>query len=794
MPRCYATRNDKGFIMNKSISVFISAMRPRRINQRPIFLLILLLAFVGFCSMLNSTIIEINQNGGGDYFVIQQGISVAANGDTVLVHPGRYFENIDFIGKAITVASLYIMDENESYIHSTIIDGNQNGSCVKFISGEQNDSVLNGFTLENGTGTPFQQGNHDLLGGGIYFLDTFAWIRNCIIQNNVAYDGGGMFVSATWETGFAKPKLSNCTFTNNHAIFYGGGVANLYNSSIEFDADELCNIYLNYAALGNDIVDFGIDVEPMEVYIDTFTVYAEDNFFFYSETGSTISCLNYKIEAADQDLFVSPNGDDSNSGLNENEPLKTISFALIKIASNNNTIHLAEGTYSPSSNGERYPLNCRSYVSVSGAGIEATTLNPENEFEVFKARDFENSYSLSNLSLTTSDDAYAESAIFLMQPNNVTISNIRIHGYNRKELSLASPAITDALHLPTSLYLNNVEISDNVGAKAASFGVIEDCVITNLIVRNNTPHYNSDTVSGGGIGFGGHPDYPDRYNYKLINSEITNNVNATWEWPYSSSAIGIFDRTNLDIINCTIGNNVVEEADGGAIVLFGYDIDLNIINSILYGDDPRELYLADPYHIDEPCIVNISNSLVMGGEEDIEYGSTNVVNWLEGNLDENPLFIGDGDYPFALSELSPCIDAGTTDLPAGITLPEFDLAGNPRIYGETIDMGAYEWSPVSAEEEDIHNSSFTIHNLRNYPNPFNPSTTISFEFNNEQNEQARIEIFNVKGQLIQELGVKNLELGMNEVVWDASEFSSGVYFYKLTSGKDIVTKKMLLLK
>ena len=198
-----------------------------------------------------------------------------------------------------------------------------------------------------------------------------------------------------------------------------------------------------------------------------------------------------------------------------------------------------------------------------------------------------------------------------------------------------------------------------------------------------------------------------------------------------------------------------------------------------------------------PTDVDIYYSLVEGGEETIyDPYDHNIVTWHEGNLpfDTDPLFDSEGDYPFALSEFSPCIDAGTMDLPDGIELPEFDLAGNPRIYGETIDMGAYEWSPVSAEEEDIHNSSFTIHNLRNYPNPFNPSTTISFEFNNEQNEQARIEIFNVKGQLIQELGVKNLELGMNEVVWDASEFSSGVYFYKLTSGKDIVTKKMLLLK
>ena len=102
---------------------------------------------------------------------------------------------------------------------------------------------------------------------------------------------------------------------------------------------------------------------------------------------------------------------------------------------------------------------------------------------------------------------------------------------------------------------------------------------------------------------------------------------------------------------------------------------------------------------------------------------------------------------------------------------------------------------VSSEEQDIHNSSFTIHNLSNYPNPFNPSTTISFQLEHQPKEQAQIEIYNIKGQLVEELGVKNLELGMNEVGWNAERFSSGVYFYKLvTDGKEVAAKKMLLLK
>ncbi|MCD4817800.1 MAG: T9SS type A sorting domain-containing protein [Candidatus Cloacimonetes bacterium] len=88
--------------------------------------------------------------------------------------------------------------------------------------------------------------------------------------------------------------------------------------------------------------------------------------------------------------------------------------------------------------------------------------------------------------------------------------------------------------------------------------------------------------------------------------------------------------------------------------------------------------------------------------------------------------------------------------------------------------------------------------LGNYPNPFNPETTISFEITN-LHKFARIEIFNIKGQKIRELRITNYELGMNSVVWDGRDqndnpVASGVFFYKLTVDNFERTKKMLLLK
>ncbi|MEJ2596196.1 MAG: hypothetical protein P8100_13975, partial [bacterium] len=89
-----------------------------------------------------------------DKMPIQQCIDLAKSGDTVIVNEGTYYEQIDFKGKAITVASRYILDGDESHISKTIIDGsnisdNTYASVVYFRSGEDISSVLCGLTIRN---------------------------------------------------------------------------------------------------------------------------------------------------------------------------------------------------------------------------------------------------------------------------------------------------------------------------------------------------------------------------------------------------------------------------------------------------------------------------------------------------------------------------------------------------------------------------------------------------------------------------------------------------------------------
>ena len=90
-------------------------------------ILLLLMIITAFC-MLNATTLEVSLDGSHQYTSIQSAIEVSSNGDIVLVHPGRYFEYIDFIGKSITVCSEFVNIQDRSIVESTIIDGNQQSS------------------------------------------------------------------------------------------------------------------------------------------------------------------------------------------------------------------------------------------------------------------------------------------------------------------------------------------------------------------------------------------------------------------------------------------------------------------------------------------------------------------------------------------------------------------------------------------------------------------------------------------------------------------------------------------
>jgi hypothetical protein len=193
---------------------------------------------LGIIKNVHTTIINIP----GDQPTIQAGIEAAQNGDTVLVSPNIYTENINFSGKQIVVASHYILNLDLSFITSTIIDGSNpanpdTASCVAFYSGEDSNAVLQGFTISGGTGTkwidPQNPGWIWRGGGGIFTFGSSPVIKNNrIINNNVTNTTGVNGAQGGGTLSYAgNPKILNNIIMQNEAR-YGGGVVIDYSGGI----------------------------------------------------------------------------------------------------------------------------------------------------------------------------------------------------------------------------------------------------------------------------------------------------------------------------------------------------------------------------------------------------------------------------------------------------------------------------------------------------------------------------------------------------------------------------------
>jgi len=758
---------------------------------------VLISLFLFLHTILIATTHTISLDGTGDFTEIQEGINASIDGDTVLVYPGTYYENINYNGKNITVASLYLTTQIDSFIGTTIIDGNHNGSVVKAINGEDETAMLCGFTIQNGTGT-FNQ-YYDIVGGGVYLWDSFIHIVKCIIKNNVANQGGGI-CNASLHNGYSNPTLKKCVIHSNHAYEYGGGICIYYFASITFDQNELCNIYFNTAGSGSDISRGGIDSDPIHVYVDTFTVLEPDAFFFSDFVGSTLECQHAKVIPQNQDLYVSPAGDNNNSGLSEDESLKNIYMALIKIASDSlhpNTIHIAEGTYSPSMTCEKYPLNLRSYITLEGRGKEETILDGDELSCIFYDHDYQRNYSIRDMSIINGKKIHG-GAICYFQPRSVVIDNIRFENNKSPEgwgRSVIASGYNSAFILDlTSVLIKDVEVVNNIGGEAISTGPMEFSRIENTIIKGNTPNYSSDDWQGGGLIIGGHSGYEDRWYAEVVNTEITENVNATTEWPNAASALYVTNRQNALFVNCTIGNNTAPNSGEGVSISRGSNV--GFYNCILYGDEPKEMFV-DGRNI--PNTLTFQNTLLEGGQWDITVLGTNTLNWLDGNLDTNPLWEGIGEYPYYLSSNSPCIDAGTLDLPDSIEIPLYDLAGNPRIYGDMIDMGAYEWQGYGIDDDPPLPDE--IITFRNRPNPFREYTNIVCSIRGVlEFSKIKISIYNSKGQLIRTFTDDNYDFSpYTEIYWNGTDeqgkqVAPGAYFYQLKYDGNAVVRKMVKLR
>ncbi|MFC1857038.1 carboxypeptidase regulatory-like domain-containing protein [Thermodesulfobacteriota bacterium] len=140
-----------------------------------------------------------------DFSTIQAAIDAASEGDTILVGPGSYTENIKFTG------GINVVLQSSDGAENTVIDGGGQDSCIELENSAYSETVIEGFTIMNGSAEWF--------GGGVSCLyGPSPTIKNCIItENKSAYHGGGI---GAYDS---APTVTDCKISGNNAK-YGAGI------------------------------------------------------------------------------------------------------------------------------------------------------------------------------------------------------------------------------------------------------------------------------------------------------------------------------------------------------------------------------------------------------------------------------------------------------------------------------------------------------------------------------------------------------------------------------------------
>jgi len=259
-----------------------------------------------------------------DYPTIQEAINAAEDGDEIIVHPGTYYEAINFLGKAI-------------YLHSsegpevTIIDATDlDTSVVTCADGEESDTILENFTITNGNAE---------CGGGMYNDHSSPTVMNCTFSENVAEFGGGMYnvssspivTSCTFDGNTAsgdmassgggmfnylsEPTMTYCTFIANSAADSGGGISN----------EILCNLTLTNCTFTDNVANrFG---GGMSIYYSTPTA---TNCTFDGNTadrGGGI-CIIYSDPDITGCSFIANSAEDFGGGIYNETADKTVPLGL----------------------------------------------------------------------------------------------------------------------------------------------------------------------------------------------------------------------------------------------------------------------------------------------------------------------------------------------------------------------------------------------------------------------------------------------------------------------------------
>ena len=316
--------------------------------------------------------------------------------------------------------------------------------------------------------------------------------------------------------------------------------------------------------------------------------------------------------------------------------------------------------------------------------------------------------------------------------------------------------------------ITETNFRNNIGETAIGGALcLEDCAT--MIDRCRFEH--NFGINGAGLYLLRSNDLP----CSISNSLFANNISR-----HFGGGLAIADASPL-VSNLTVVNNHSVGVNCGGIFFYQHSSPV-VRNCIVYGNT-NEAPLEEPVQMwtwtYDGFVPEFHNCLVQFGFEQIS--NNDVIEVYESCLDENPLFVDADNGNFRLDAKSPCIDAGCMVENEG-----YDLDGNQRVYGNSIDIGAYEYSQTGVDEavqEKAH--------LRIVGNPITASSFAEIELENNCDLWAKV--YSVDGKMLVDKylgyfskGTKRIEAGTLFL-----PLSEGIYILVIQCNERTFTAKVI---
>jgi len=677
----------------------------REINLKTNF--VISIFFLLLVVPIHANTITVGLEGNYDCRTIQAGIDAASGWDTVLVAPGVYLvsEPITFRRKPLTVISEAGPDRTTIQMGRSRVDTNR--SCVVIFEDMETQAfILDGFTITGGKGVrlldTYMKYWH---GGGIFFENSSATIKNCVIVRNSADEGGGVscylmsfprFInciitenSATSGGGgmqsyMSSPVLTNCTFTGNTVEGSGGGMSNDDSSPILTH----CTFNGNSATSsgGGIVIASGSPILLDCAFIGNSSEFSGGGLINYS--GDDISIITNCTFSGNSALYggggmcnwFEGNAILTNCTFNENwaeygggfDGIDYSNTTLIDCTFNNNRAEMGGGGLTNSSN---------------NASLTNCTLN-SNISENYGGGMYNSSSNLTMTKCTFSNNSVEQYGGGMSNYNcDLIIADCL---FNSNSAQSHGGGICN--WWGNNMTLNNCTFSDNQAERGgamdnrSSDSVTSDCIFTSNRAGND----------GGGISNG-------NGSLTINNSIFTGNMAAA-----NGGALYGFSDSILTVTNCTFFGNLAQNGNTFASVYDRFSENITEIINCIIRDGVNAIWNSD-----DNSTIGIIYSNIRDGQAGI-YDPHETVLWSEGNIDEDPCFteLGywdpngtpedtnddvwiDGDYhlksqagrydpnsdSWVVDDVtSPCIDTGDPNSPVG---------DEPEPNGGRINMGAY---------------------------------------------------------------------------------------------------------